>query len=106
MIDLDDTPDDGVTAAEYVLRLLDAEAVLAFEKRLLDDAELRRLVHAWEAHFVGLSDELPPVPPPAMLKKAILNRVAPQARRRVWNNWFVGFGAAVAMGAVALAVNL
>lgn len=50
-------------AGEYVLGLMDDAARRAFEKRLLDDAPLRRHVADWEEHLVAFTEEVEPVKP-------------------------------------------
>lgn len=102
----DDPHDDDARAAEYVLHLMDADDRLRFEDRLRDDARLRGLVHAWEAHFAPLADQVEPVTPPEQIKAAVLNSVSPAALQRTpgraWLLGLLGLAAAAAVAFVAL----
>ncbi|MEM7709958.1 MAG: anti-sigma factor [Pseudomonadota bacterium] len=103
MSDAEDIPEDEALAAEYVLRLLDAEAVDHFERRLAEEPALRAIVHDWEARLVGLAEDLPETAPPPRIKAALLNEIDPavpsSARGlRLWR-WLVptALAAAVAL---------
>ncbi|HEX8533352.1 MAG TPA: anti-sigma factor, partial [Allosphingosinicella sp.] len=60
------TGDDRI-AAEYVLRLLDAEEMLAARGRLNGDPAFARRVEEWEARLAPLLDAIPEETPPAEL---------------------------------------
>jgi len=61
-------------AAAYALGALDAEERGAFEARLRDDAELRRLVAEFEATLAEVGERLPGSGPPAALKQRMMAR--------------------------------
>ncbi len=90
MSDPQDIPQDEALAAEYVLRLLDAEAEQAFAARLETDPKLQAQVRYWEAEFAALSEDQPDVPPPAAVKTALmaaLDGPAPRPTRRWGFAW-------------------
>lgn len=87
MTQSDEPYDDDALAAEYVLRLLDAEAEAQFVARLRSEQALRQQVLAWEAHFVALADEVDEVPPPAAVKAAVMAVVGAQKKRSAWRRW-------------------
>ncbi|MBY6142071.1 anti-sigma factor [Leisingera daeponensis] len=90
MSDRQDIPEDEALAAEYVLRLLDADAERAFEARLQVEADLRELVLFWEAEFAALTSDLSDkVPSPSVRSKLIAELNGEEARpRRGWAwNW-------------------
>ena len=105
MSDRQDMPEDEALAAEYVLRLLDAEAERAFEARLRAEPDLRDHVRFWEAEFATLAEDVPEdTPSPAVRAKlfAELGGAQPGAGRgRVWR-WM----AFPALAAVAVAAFL
>ncbi len=109
MSDQQDISEDEALAAEYVLRLLDAESERAFEARLNTDPALREQVRFWEAEFASLADDLPPeAPPPAVRAKLIAEPAgtdAQAARGGSWG-WVRGWLAFPALAAVALATFL
>lgn len=59
--------DREALAAEYVLGVQDADVRAAMVARLQSDAGLRALVEAWERRLAPLSEDVPPVEPPAHL---------------------------------------
>lgn len=76
MTEPDDTYGDEALAAEYVLRLLDADARRSFEARLAEDQALRALVTEWEMRLAQIADDVAPVAPPARIKAATLAAMA------------------------------
>ena len=58
---------DEALAAEYVLRLLDGEALLAARGRLNSDPAFAHLVAEWEERLAPLLNEIPGEAPPAEL---------------------------------------
>lgn len=58
---------DEALAAEYVLRLLDGEALFAARGRLSGDPAFASLVAEWEERLAPLLDEVPGQAPPAEL---------------------------------------
>lgn len=59
----------------YVLDALEGEELQAFEVRLAEDAELRRLVDEARASTLVLAEALPDMAPPAHLKDRVLDRM-------------------------------
>jgi anti-sigma-K factor RskA len=55
----------ALTAAEYVLGVLDADSRRVAERRLESDPAFAREVLFWESRFAPLAEALPPVTPPA-----------------------------------------
>lgn len=79
--------DDDAQAAEYVLRLLDADAEAQFVARLRSEQALRQQVLAWEAHFVALADEVDEVTPPAAVKASVMAAVGTPKEPSGWRRW-------------------
>ncbi|MEM9971515.1 MAG: anti-sigma factor [Pseudomonadota bacterium] len=108
MSDRQDMPEDEALAAEYVLRLLDADEARAFEARLSTEPDLRAHVVFWEAEFAELSDDVAEVSPPPSLKTRLLAEVAGDGakakRTRAWG-WFALPSLAVAAVAAFLVVS-
>ena len=75
--------DDQILAAEYVLRLMDADAEHAFELRLASEQDLRDLVRVWEAEFAALADTVPETVPPAIVKQRIMEQISGKPERRI-----------------------
>ena len=91
--------DDSALAAEYVLRLLDAEEERAFENRLLSDSDLRDQVRMWEAKFASLADALPETTPPASIKVRLMDKIAGTHERTgsaIWR-WLLPSAVALAV---------
>ncbi|MEL6424178.1 MAG: anti-sigma factor [Pseudomonadota bacterium] len=96
--------DDDALAAEYVLRLLDAEAARAVEARMATDPVLRQRVWQWEAEFAALGEDVPPEEPPARVKAKLITRL--HGRRRAPRpRWMLGlaFVSVVLVGVLTLA---
>lgn len=90
MSDHQDIPQDEALAAEYVLRLLDAEATKAFEARLQSEPELLTRVRDWEAEFAQLGADLPEETPSPKVRRALmaqLNGAASGPQRRWIPQW-------------------
>ena len=66
--DLPDDP-DAALAAEYVLRLLDAEEEAACAARVARDTAFAAEVARWQTAFAGLDAGFAPVTPPAGLRR-------------------------------------
>lgn len=108
MSEQQDIPEDDALAAEYVLRLLDADAEQAFETRLLHEPVLRAQVHFWEAQLADLADDLPEETPPARVRAKILSGLnAPAATpNRKWSlNWLAFPGIAAAATAAFFVIS-
>lgn len=107
MTDQGDPYDDEALAAEYVLRFMDDSERRAFEARLSGEPDLRSRVHRWEADFAGFGAEVPPERPPASLRKAVLEAIAPATRdgrpSRLWT-WLGGLAVAGLAAVVFLTV--
>lgn len=102
MSDHQDIPEDEALAAEYVLRLLDADAESAFEARLQTEPDLRADVLFWEAELAALADEVPDeAPPPFIRAKLVAELNGEGSIKRGWTwSWFTFPGlAAVAIAA-------
>jgi anti-sigma-K factor RskA len=89
---------DEMLAAEYALGTLPHAERVAFEKRLLDDRELRARVAQWDGHLTPLADAVEPVEPPA----AVFDRLEAQLFAPAapvsgwWNSLGIWRGLAVA----------
>ena len=91
MSDQQDIPEDEALAAEYVLRLLDADDAQAFEARLSSEPNLRALVTFWEAEFANLSDDVAETTPSPAVKTRLLAEIAGEKTKakRTWGRgWF------------------
>ena len=98
MSDPTDLPpdDDRVRVAEYVLGLLDADAVADLERRIASEPALRRLHAEWADTLSGLAAG-PDVAPPPWVRAAIEDRLFPAApRERGWLRLAGLFGAPAA----------
>lgn len=76
MSDPRDISEDEALAAEYVLRLLDAEAEQAFAARIEVEQDLQALVRYWEAEFAAVAEGQPEVVPPASVKASLMEEIA------------------------------
>lgn len=111
MSDLQDIPEDEALAAEYVLRLLDADAEQAFAARLQTHPDLRAHVQFWEAELATMAMDLPEdTPSPSVRAKLVAELGGEAVRpRRGWawgRGWAWNWLAFPAMAAVALAAFL
>jgi anti-sigma-K factor RskA len=95
-----------VLAGEYVLGLLEPEAVREIEDALDANAALRRAVAFWQERLLPLSGLAPAAEPPPDLWSRIEARIAPAASRRTgpWQSLALWRGATAA--ALALAASL
>ena len=100
----DKRDDDSALAAEYALGLLSADARAAFEARLADEPDLRRLYVAWVERLALLADEIAPVAPTARVRRKVMARIAPP-RRRGWL-WGLVSGGLVAACLAVLAIGV
>ena len=111
--DPDGLPEDELLAAEYALRILDPEAMLAARGRAANDPAFAAAVAAWNARLVPMLDEAAPEPPPPAMWSRIAaaiaagrtggtNVVALHAKLRFWRLAAAGLTAAAAMQIVAL----
>jgi len=99
---IDETLQDD--AGLYVMRLLPPDEVVAFDKRLAADPELRALVEQLEDAAGHLAHVAPTVAPPPALKGRILSdirhevRVIPftAGRKLAWVPWALAAGLAIA----------
>jgi anti-sigma-K factor RskA len=83
-------------SGEYVLGVLTGAARRRFERLLMDHAELRAAVLAWEQRFAVLALRLKPVAPPDYLWWRIMGRVRREThgsrverRNTFWRMWAV-----------------
>lgn len=96
----------ALTAAEYVLGVLDAKERAAAAQRMASDAAFAREVAFWEERLGPLAEAIPSVAPPAdgwARVEAALAREARAAepRRGLWNNLALWRGLALASAALA-----
>lgn len=108
MSDQQGIPEDEALAAEYVLRLLDADAARAFETRLLAEPDLSAHVRFWEAEFADLADEVPEdVPSPSVRSKLLAELGGAQTNAgRGWSwSWLAFPGLAAVVVAAFLALS-
>jgi anti-sigma-K factor RskA len=100
-------PADGnLTAAEYVLGVLDAEQRREVERRLPHEPALANEVAFWEERLGGLADAVTPVAPPAPAWSRIEAELgAPSGGRppSVWQSLAFWRGFGIASGALAAA---
>jgi anti-sigma-K factor RskA len=103
----DDGDDHGaLTAAEYVLGVLDAAQRRAVEQRLTGDAAFAREVAFWEERLGPLAETIPAAAPPqdgwGRIERALASR-APAARSKpgLWHNLPLWRGLALASAALA-----
>ncbi|WP_373635729.1 anti-sigma factor domain-containing protein [Yoonia sp. SS1-5] len=105
MSDQQDISEDEALAAEYVLRLLDADAERAFELRLQAEPDLRARVHFWEGGFAALTNDIREEVPSPSVKAKLVAEVSGEktSSRRGWGWSWLAFPA---LTAVALAAFL
>ena len=104
MTDAPEIPEDDALAAEYVLRLMDADEAEEFEARLASDADLRAKVTKWEADLAHLADGINEVAPPSSIKTKLMGTLFPQKTpKRKFGFWGVPLGLA-AMALMAFLV--
>lgn len=114
------TPEEelDLTAAEYVLRLIDGEALLAARGRLTTDAAFAAAVEAWERRLAPMFDGVQDVPPPAELWGRIEQAIGGEStgtadnvvqlrkRERLWKGYAAGMTALAAGLALVLALQV
>jgi anti-sigma-K factor RskA len=114
----DDLPDrggDDLTAAEYVLGVLDRDERAAAAARIERDPAFARLVDRWEMHLAPLAEAYPSNEPPVAAKAALERRLfsgsatvsRSGAAFSIWSSlafWRGLAAAGIAAFAVALAV--
>lgn len=66
-----DTKEKNLSAAEYVLGILDAQTRERFEQALAQDSDLHAEVIYWEDQLAEVGLKLPPVTPPASIWRGI-----------------------------------
>jgi anti-sigma-K factor RskA len=103
MSDHQDIPEDEALAAEYVLRLLDADAEQAFEARLLAEPDLRAHVQFWEAELATLATNIPEETPSSSVRaKLVAELSGEQAKpKRGWGWSGLTFPALAAVAVAA-----
>ena len=101
MSDREDIMDDEALSAEYVLRLLDAEAERHFETRLAVEPQLRAFVAFWEQEFSSLTDDLLEETPSAQTKTKLLDRLNSTEPKQRFNWGWFAFPALTAIAVVA-----
>lgn len=99
----DDIPqDDGLLAAEYVLRLLDPVEDAAFRARLAQEPALAAEVTAWTTRLSGLDASVAEVAPRSAVKTGLERRLFGQpARPSFWQR--AGLWQALSLASVAVA---
>lgn len=108
MSDQQDIPEDEALAAEYVLRLLDADAEQAFEERLRAEPDLQAHVLFWEAEFAALADEVPDEAPSPSVRARLIAELSGEktSARRGWTWSWLAFPALAALAALAVVAFL
>jgi anti-sigma-K factor RskA len=103
------TPDTALTerdisAAEYVIGLLDPEARAAAEALIKRDPGFAALVQAWENRLEDLNDAYVPVPAPDLLPR-LEARLFPKPARasKGWLPALIGFGLTTAAAVAVVA---
>jgi len=100
--------EDIALAGEYALDLLTAAERQAFEQRLADEPQLRLLVLDWDEGLAPLTDDVPDVEPPALVRARIDARLfgteAAAGKRGWFRPWMGAVGGALAAAAVVAAV--
>jgi len=96
-----DRSEDGLLAAEYVLRLLMPDEERAFERRLQSDRSLLRDVAEWTTRFSGMDSEVAEAAPHRRVKKALEQRLfgAPEGA-----SWLQRIGLWQGVSAVSVAM--
>jgi anti-sigma-K factor RskA len=98
--------DDDLLAAEYALRLLEGDELVAFERRLRAEPELAGIVAAWRERLVPMDAETEPVPPPPALKPRLEGALFGEADRPREPGSLLAFWRGLSMAALALAAVL
>lgn len=103
------TPDTGLSerdlsAAEYVIGLLDHESRTAAEALIKRDPDFAALVQAWENRLEDLNEAYLPAPAPNLLPK-LETRLFPKPARSVkgWLPALIGFGLTTAAAVAVVA---
>ena len=97
-----DTPDDGLMAAEYVLRLLSPADERAFEARLQGNPDLTDMVTFWANRLAGMNAEIAPVTPRAAVRRDLMARLFGEEKRAsLWQR--AGLWQALTAASVAVA---
>lgn len=106
MSDPQDMSEDAALAAEYVLRLLDAEAERAFKARLDQEPALREQVTYWEVTLAGMAEALPEVIPDAALRAKVMSTVGTETPQRAvsWAKRWLALPSFAVVALVALFV--
>ncbi|WP_371154811.1 anti-sigma factor domain-containing protein [Jannaschia sp. 2305UL9-9] len=109
--DFPEPVDDDLRAAEHALHLLEGDARAAADRDMLDDPSFRAAVHRWERDLATFADDLAPMTPPAHLRRALHDRLFPEAakqpfwrRTRLWQG--LTLAAAVAIVGLILLPSL
>ncbi len=87
MSDQQDMPEDEALAAEYVLRLLNANDARSFEARLRVEPELQEHVAFWETELAALTDDVAETTPPPTLRNRLLAQVSDRTAepKTIWS---------------------
>lgn len=97
-----DTPDDGIRAAEYVLRLMPVSEERAFESRLEREPGLMHQVSFWANRLAGLNAAIDPVTPRSAVRKELLARLFGETKKpSFWQRAALWQGLSLASVAVA-----
>ncbi len=71
--------DDRILAAEYALRLLEGDEERAARVRVLTDRGFASEVAYWQEQFASMADDVAEVAPSGAARKALMNRLFPDA---------------------------
>jgi anti-sigma-K factor RskA len=95
---------DNILAAEYALGVLQGQARLDFERRLVGNPALAATVRMWDEHFVSFAEDIAPVAPPKHIANALESRLFATPKPSLWSS--LGFWRGLAMASLAAAVTL
>ncbi len=105
-----------LVAAEYVLGLLEAQALMEARGRVANDPDFEAAVEDWQARLAPMAEGFAEVTPPAHIWAAIVRAVETQVdgstvvrlqrRERLWRGWAAGMTAVAAGLALVLALGV
>lgn len=101
----DDMDEDGVIAAEYVLRLLDGEEHLIASRRARDEPAFAAEVMEWQEYFSHFAEEIAPEVPRQAVKRDLMRKLFTQTHQvPFWSRLWLWRG--LTLASLALAAGL